>query len=391
MSSVRSPAPGAVGLIGLGEIGQVHAAAVRQSRAARLVAVADTVPDLLAPFHAQGIRGYRDPRAHRRPRGRHGQRLPAAPPALPVTLEAIRAGKHVLVEKPLAISVAEGQQMVDAAAAAGVARGGSSRCWAKTWRADVTFTGLTGDRQLAVVSRATGKIASAKFPRLWRDLLTLSAAAAGDPAADGAVRITLPEGKTVWSSDAGVDAVLSGLLDQPVTLTATVAPGAALDRAVPEAVLRDGVDAQVPAELMEIGGGGPPGSFVDFAPLHLLTTSTLDRIAQLIPHGQADLERYRPNVVIRTAAAGFTENDWFERILRVGDDLVLRVIARTPRCAVPTLAHGALPRDPDALRVLARHNRVEPLDSLDPEPCAGVYAEVLRPGRIRTGDPVRLA
>ena len=255
----------------------------------------------------------------------------------------------------------------------------------------VTFTGLAGDRQLAVVSRATGKIASAKFPRLWRDLLTLSAVAADDPAADGAVRITLPEGKTVWSSDAGVDAVLSGLLDEPVTLTATPVPGAALDRAVPEAVLRDGVEAQVPAELMEIGGGGPPGSFVDFAPLHLLTTSTLDRIAGLIPHGQADLERYRPNVVIRTAAAGFTENDWLERILRVGDDLVLRVIARTPRCAVPTLAHGALPRDPDALRVLARHNRVEPPDSLDPEPCAGVYAEVLRPGHIRIGDPVRLA
>jgi len=256
---------------------------------------------------------------------------------------------------------------------------------------DVTFTGLAGDRQLAVVSRATGKIASAKFPRLWRDLLTLSAAAADDPAPHGAVRITLPEGKIVWSSDAGVDTILSGLLNEPVTLTATPMPGAALDRAVPEAVLRDGVDAQVPAELMEIGGGGPPGSFVDFAPLHLLTTSTLDRIAELSPHGQADLERYRPNVVIRTAAAGFTENDWLERILRVGDDLVLRVIARTPRCAVPTLAHGALPRDPDALRVLARHNRVEPLDSVDPEPCAGVYAEVLRPGRIRTGDPVRLA
>jgi uncharacterized protein len=251
---------------------------------------------------------------------------------------------------------------------------------------DVTFTGLAGDRRLAVLSRTTGKIASAKFPRLWRDLLTLSAAAA-----DGAVRITLPEGKTVWSTDADVDAVLSGLLDQPVTLTATPPPGAALDRAVPEAVLRDGVTAPVPAELMEIGGGGPPGTFVDFAPLHLLTTSTLDQIAELNPYRRANLERYRPNIVIRTTAPGFAENDWLERKLRVGSELVLHVIARTPRCAVPTLAHGALPRDPDALRVLARHNRIEPMDTLDPEPCAGVYAEVLRPGHIRTGDAVRLA
>jgi uncharacterized protein len=254
---------------------------------------------------------------------------------------------------------------------------------------DVTFTGLAGDRRLAVVSRTTGKVASAKLPRLWRELLTLSAAS--DPAADGAVRITLPEGRTVWSSDADVDAVLSDLLDQPVTLTATPPPGATLDRAVPEAVLRDGVDAPVPAELIEIGAASPPGTFVDFAPLHLLTTSTLDRIAELSPYRRADLERYRPNVVIRTAAPGFTENDWLERKLHVGDELVLRVIVRTPRCAVPTLAHGALPRNPDALRVLARYNRVEPLDGGDPEPCAGVYAEVLRPGHVRTGDPVRLA
>ena len=39
---------------------------------------------------------------------------------------------------------------------------------------EVTFSGLVGDRRLALVSRSTGKIASAKLPRLWRDLLTLS-------------------------------------------------------------------------------------------------------------------------------------------------------------------------------------------------------------------------
>jgi len=219
---------------------------------------------------------------------------------------------------------------------------------------EVTRLGLARDRRLAVISRRTGKIASAKYPRLWRDLLTLSA-----QALDHDVSIALPGGKTVWSTDADVDAILSELLDEPVTLTATRPPAASLDRAVPEAVLRAGISA----------------------PLHLLTTSTLGRIAELSPYRTARLERYRPNIVIRTAAAGFTENDWLDRILRIGGELTLRVIARTPRCAVPTLAHGDLPRNAEALRVLARRNRVEPMESLAPEPCAGVYAEVLNPGR----------
>jgi len=256
---------------------------------------------------------------------------------------------------------------------------------------EVSRAGLAGDRRLAVVSRRTGKVASAKYPRLWRDMLTLSAAAT-DEVTDGgeaAALITLPDGETVRSTDEGIDDILSGLLDEPVTLTATPPPGASLDRAVPEAVLRDGIAASVPATLIEIGAAAPPGTFVDFAPLHLITTATLSRIAELSPGRRADLERYRPNIVIGTGGSGFTENDWLGRELRIGGDLVLRVIARTPRCAIPTLAHGRLPRDPEALRVVARSNRVSPMPDVDPEPCAGVYAEVLQPGRISTGDPVR--
>jgi uncharacterized protein len=252
---------------------------------------------------------------------------------------------------------------------------------------DVTLSGLDHDRRLAVISQRTGKVASAKYPRLWRGMLTMAAAADHPP--DG-VRITLPDGATIRSTDAEVDQVLSALLSEPVTLTATPPPGASLDRAVPEAVLADGVTAEVPAEIIEIGAGAPPGTFVDFAPLHLLTTATLDRIAGLSPRGVADPERYRPNIVIRTTAPGFAENDWLDRYLAVGSDLILRVIARTPRCAVPTLAHGPLPRDTDALRVLARHNRLAPVADADSEPCAGVYAEVLNPGRIQLGDSVFL-
>ena len=134
----------------------------------------------------------------------------------------------------------------------------------------------------------------------------------------------------------------------------------------------------------------PEGTFFDFAPLHLITTSTLRRIAELSPRGAVELERYRPNIVIRTTAPGFAENDWTGRDLRIGSDLVIRVVSRTPRCAIPTLEHGDLPRDSAALRVLADHNRIRPVHALGPQPCAGVYAQVLRPGRIRIGDLVHL-
>jgi uncharacterized protein YcbX len=260
---------------------------------------------------------------------------------------------------------------------------------------DVTGRGLAHDRALALVHLQTGKVASAKDPRLWRGLLKLAAAVEAGPGdgvhvAGASVRVTLPDGETRWSDDPGIDAILSEALGHPVTLTGTPPPGAALDRAVPQEVLRLGVRARVAVETGRLGGGSPAGTFFDFAPIHLLTSSTLERIAELSPRGVAEVERYRPNIVVRTAAPGFTENDWAGHSLRIGGELTLRVMSRTPRCAIPTLEHAELPRDTDALRVLAEHNRVIPVEPLAPMPCAGVYAQVLQPGRIRVGDVVRL-
>jgi hypothetical protein len=250
---------------------------------------------------------------------------------------------------------------------------------------DVGPRGLAGDRVLALVHRETSKVASAKNPRTWRGLLKL--AASGEPA----VKVAFPDGTVMASTDPGIDAALSRFLGQPVTLTAVPPPGAVLDRADPEQVLRDGIRTRVRVETGQLGGAAPAGTFFDFAPLHLLTTSTLDRIAGLHPRGTAELERYRPNIVIQTTDPGFPENDWVGRDLRIGSDLTIRVIARTPRCAIPTLEHGRLPRDPDALRVPATHNRISPLDDVGPQPCAGAYAQVLRPGRIQVGDLACLA
>jgi predicted dehydrogenase len=117
-------APGAVGLIGLGQIGQVHAAGIRRAPGARLAAVADTAPERLEPFVAAGVRAYRDA-GELIADSQVGTVSVCLPHHLhfPVARQAIRAGKNVLVEKPLAIGLDQCQELVDAAATAGVALG----------------------------------------------------------------------------------------------------------------------------------------------------------------------------------------------------------------------------------------------------------------------------
>jgi MOSC domain-containing protein len=289
---------------------------------------------------------------------------------------------------------------------------------------EVGSRGLAGDRTHALVHTRTGKIASAKHPRLWRDLLTLAATVTPD-----GVRVAAPDGTVVESTDPTADDVLSRLVGQPVALTSTPPAVATLDRARPDAVLRDGVDADVPIDVSRLATEAPDGTFFDFAPIHLATTATLRRIEELgrieergrieeqgridpddgSAHRQAGADsaaggslaiRYRPNIVVGwpdNAGGGsaidggaFVEDAWVGRLVGLGDEVVLRVIAATPRCAIPTLAHGRLPRDVRALRVLADHHRIVPLPGLGEQPCAGVYAQPIRAGRVRLGDRVRL-
>jgi uncharacterized protein len=262
--------------------------------------------------------------------------------------------------------------------------------------------GVSGDRTHAVVDRRTGKVGSAKNPRLWRALLTMSAAACPDVGAPGDrdghrpdVSITLPGGATVSSRDPRVHELLSEVLGRPVRLANELPPGAEIERADPLSVLAHGVDAEVPILAGSLdrreGHPGRPASFVDYAPVHLLSSATLERIGSLHPGGAVDLRRYRPNLFVRTTTgvAGFVENRWVDRRLRIGAQLVVRVVVNTPRCAIPTLAQGELPRDTHALRVLAAHNRL-PVPGMGEVACAGVYAQVVEPGAIRRGDQVRL-
>ncbi len=216
--------------------------------------------------------------------------------------------------------------------------------------AEVTQRGIAGDRVHALLDVETGKIASAKQPRLWRDLLTMSHSQADEE-------------------------TLSRRLNRRVRLVADVPEGAHLDRARPDEVLAHGMDAVVDVDRSELA----PGTFFDFAALHIITTASLKLI------GRADFDRYRPNIVIET---DLLEYEWVGRTVHIGQ-MAARVISPTPRCAIPTLAHGDWPADTSALRVPAQVSRHE-IPGKGMLPCVGVYAGVEIPGRISVGDGVRL-
>ncbi|MFD9062671.1 MOSC N-terminal beta barrel domain-containing protein [Kitasatospora purpeofusca] len=243
--------------------------------------------------------------------------------------------------------------------------------------AEVSERGIAGDRGWALLDADSGRVVSAKNPRLWAGVLGFTAVTGPG----GRVAVLGPDGGAV---DEGG---LSERLGRKVRLVDVPPPGASVERSVPEEVLARGVRAEVGFTVSELGRGAPSGTFFDFAPLHLLTTAAL--AAADAPAAAAG--RYRPNLVLRTpdGVSGFVENDWVEGELAVGPELRLHVVAATPRCAVPTLAHGpGLPRSAAALRVPAERNRVVPLPGMSALPCLGVYARVLRPGRVRVGDRV---
>lgn len=246
--------------------------------------------------------------------------------------------------------------------------------------ARLTESGFDGDRRYALVDAETGLVASAKQPRTWRGLLSMSARYGPY----GQVMITCPDGTVVHGDDPDADAVLSRAVGRPVRLTATRPEGASLERLTPETEPAAGTVTRG-----VLGSGTPGDTFVDFAAVHVVATATLDALSAAHPSGRVDARRFRPNMVVRMREpVPFAENTWPGRTLTTGSDTTVRFVAPTPRCAIPSLSHGDdLPEDPAVLRTAARANRVQVFD-LGMLTCVGAYAAVQTGGRLRVGDQI---
>jgi uncharacterized protein YcbX len=245
---------------------------------------------------------------------------------------------------------------------------------------EITDHGLLGDRQFAIIDRATGKIGGAKNPRKWGNFFDFHATYVEAPrsgARASPVRITLPDGDVVTNDQADLEQVLSRAFGRDVAFAEARASDVTSD--VAEAYWPDieGLDHRDTVTDFEM----PAGMFFDTAVVHLVTTSTLDRLRELYPQGRFEARRFRPNIVVATAASGFAENDWIGRTVEIGDGVRLGITVACARCVMTTLPQGDLPKDSGILRTAAQYNAVN----------VGVYASVLSGGTIRRGDAVVLS
>jgi uncharacterized protein YcbX len=248
--------------------------------------------------------------------------------------------------------------------------------------AEITQYGVVGDRQFALVDAATGKVAGAKNPRKWGNFFDFRAAYVEPPKRGSklpAVRLTLPDGTVVTSERPDVADVLSSALGREVELVEAQhdrkSSGAQAEEYWPDMEGLDHRDTVTDWEL-------PAGTFFDLAVVHLMTTATIDRLRTLYPEGRFEVRRFRPNIVVATGpdVQGFTENEWIDHTIAIGDEVRLRITGPCPRCVMTTLPQGDLPKDSGILRTAAQHNQAN----------VGVYADVIAGGTARRGDPVTL-
>ncbi len=247
---------------------------------------------------------------------------------------------------------------------------------------DLDENGIVGDRTWALRDAESGKLVSAKRPRLWRALLDCTATGTGSD-----VDVTLPDGETYGIRDPGLRVSLSALLGREVEVEASTEPmQGTYESDWPEI---DGIslagEMEFPTNLT-----GEGTSFIDLGILHVLTTASMRSIAAANPDVTVDVRRFRPSILIDTPDLdGFPENDWKGRALQIGtgDDAVEITIGDpAPRCIMTTVAQGDLRREPGVLQTIAAENKLS--NELGTFACLGAYATVTRSGTIRTSDPI---
>ena len=223
----------------------------------------------------------------------------------------------------------------------------------------VGMRGIPGDRGWAIRDETAGTLATgSRFP-----LLMQCSARYREAPLDGVVPhadMTFPDGVQTGTDARDVNTRLTVLLNKHVSL-------------VPLASDNE--------EQSAIQLSSARGTYFDVAPIHVLTSASLEEMNRLNPAADWNVRRFRPNFFVETDTGleGLVEFSWNGRALRIGD---VELLCEIPceRCAMANNAQEDLPKDETILRTIAREANTN----------LGIYASVVRPGEVRRGDSVEL-
>jgi uncharacterized protein YcbX len=270
--------------------------------------------------------------------------------------------------------------------------------------AEISPRGMLGDRLWAVRDLERSITASA---RQLPVLLTAKARYLGPVSPDAGpgnvpeVEITFPDGTVLSSNDGGVDAKLSELAGRDVELT-PLPPSE--DTSLHKLTRAERSDTMSPGWLRAAFGmsddeklpdlsmvrvsdmvnftrySTPPGMFVDLAPVHVLSKTSLETIGAELG-SDLDVRRFRPNVLLAldNPDDGLPESHWTGARLELGG-AVLDVTMPTIRCVVPSRAQPGFDVDRRITKAVATRA----------QRCLGVYCWVQSGGSVRVGDDVAL-
>jgi uncharacterized protein YcbX len=251
--------------------------------------------------------------------------------------------------------------------------------------AELSILGIVGDRHWAIRDLERGGIRGAKKIGA---LMQFSAQRHNDD-----VMITLPDGTTVSSRDADVDAVLTTALGHQVSLESLPTdnnlehfrrgPGDFDDpmqelRAIFGRTQDEPLPnfAAFPPEVVEFES--PPGTHYDCWPLMVMTTSAMDALRAALPSSVIDERRFRPSVMVETNDVGHVEFSWKGKRAQMGT-AVVEFLDPCPRCVMVTQpVNDNIGQDRDILRHIVR----------DLDQNLGVYARIVTPGVVNVGDAV---
>jgi len=203
---------------------------------------------------------------------------------------------------------------------------------------DVNTRGVSGDRAYAI-SDSDGKLGSGKNTRRFTKIDGLFNMSATTSATGIAIKFS--DGIELTEKDSSINTKLSQTLGQSVTLAK---------------------ESQI--------------SHFDDGAIHILTTSSLSTLKELLPEADIDVRRFRPNILIDSQ---HSDEKLVGKTIKIGNTVLL-VTHRTERCRMITIDQPGLKSSPSILKTISKEFGLH----------FGVYARVLSTGRLSVGDTIKI-